>query len=193
MLMLLWQISTTHRETGKDTEYFPLQHHLHKLAQNVVRNYCHEQKVWWHLWWEWPQLLTAPDEASTLHPTRGDALQVWGNSSSTLQGSSGVQPVLGTSSESPGKAHSHPCTQELVCSKKNSSGISAVSTGGSEGLHLTLLLVKNFFIFYFNEICLCAKHFAERVCGFEEWERAVNRSKSFSNYQQSARDVNSSL
>lgn len=196
MLMLLWQISTAHRETGRDNGYSPLQCHLHRVAQSVVRNYCHKQRAWWHLWWEWPQLLPVPDKAraSTLlpPPARGDALKVWGNPFSGIEGSSGVLPELGSSWGilwSQGPSHSHPCIQELFCSKKWSSR-------GSERLHwtATLLLVKNSFIFYFNESYLWAKKlFAERVCGFEEWERAVNRFKSFSNNQQSAWDVNSSF
>jgi len=44
-----------------------------------------------------------------------------------------------------------------------------------------------------NETYLCAKHSVESLCGFEEWERAVNSFKFFSSYQKPAEDVNSSL
>lgn len=70
-----------------------------------------------------------------------------------------------------------------------SSRTSTAPAWGSERLNLSFLLFKKWF--FFNETYLYAKHFAESMCGFGEWER-LKRLKFCSSYQKSARDVNSS-
>lgn len=69
-----------------------------------------------------------------------------------------------------------------------------VSASSLAGLNLSLQDVIYFiFIIYFNARDLCAKHSVQSVCGFEKWEKTVNRFKFFTGYQKPAWDVNSCL
>lgn len=62
-----------------------------------------------------------------------------------------------------------------------------VSASSLAGLNLSLQdVIYFFFIIYFNARDLCAKHSVQSVCGFEKWEKTVNRFKFFTGYQKSA-------